>query len=70
MNIRPIADNQIRISTDFGDFDIYALVGGGLEIHPTTPTMRAEVLTFNKGTEEVDEVVHCVLKRYAIRGGR
>lgn len=35
MKIIPINDNQIRVETDKGTFDIYSLVGGGLEIHIT-----------------------------------
>ena len=35
MKITPKSDNHIQIETDKGTFDLYSLVGGGLEIfHP------------------------------------
>ena len=33
MKIEPKSHNSIQIETDKGTFDIYSLVGGGLEIH-------------------------------------
>ena len=33
MKITPINDNEIRIETDKGIFNVCSLVGGGLEIH-------------------------------------
>lgn len=50
MKITPISDNEIRVETDKGIFDVYSLVGGGLEIH----SQEGKTMTFRPPRETED----------------
>jgi len=51
MKITPIGTDRIKDETDKGNFDVYTLVGGGLQIHSW------EEKTLSVGVTEKDAVV-------------